>query len=50
MAKVRNCYNESCECNVNGAYCEADEVFIGDDGMCWTYYPKIEKEKDDLEV
>ena len=50
MSRVRKCYNENCECNIDGAYCEADEIVISDYGVCESYCPKIEKEKDDLEV
>ena len=42
MATVRKCYQENCECNVDGIYCDACEVIIGDGGVCETYCPKIE--------
>ena len=44
MANVRKCYNESCECNVYGAYCDATEIVISDGGVCETYYPKSEEQ------
>jgi hypothetical protein len=47
MAAVKKCYNENCECNVDGAYCDACEVTIGDDGMCETYFPKIKANTED---
>lgn len=42
MATVKKCYQVSCECNVDGAYCDACEVVISVDGVCETYWPKIE--------
>lgn len=34
MAVVRKCYNKDCECNIDGAYCGADEIIISEDGAC----------------
>ena len=42
MATIRKCYNETCECNVEGAYCDACEIIISDSGMCESYYPRAE--------
>ena len=47
MARVRKCYNESCEYNVDGAYCDACEITISDDGVCESYFPKTEEEIDE---
>lgn len=51
MSRIRKCYNANCECNLNGGYCEADEVIIGSGGVCETFCPRIEdvsaEEEDD---
>lgn len=43
MATVRKCYEETCECNVDGLYCDAYEVIIGCNGNCVTYCEKDEE-------
>lgn len=48
MRKVRHCYNVTCECNYDGAYCEAAEISIGSDGMCCTYAPKPDLKEESL--
>lgn len=40
MATVRKCYRGDCECNVEGAYCDACEVIVGTAGDCLTYTQK----------
>jgi hypothetical protein len=47
MVNVRKCFNENCECNVDGVYCEASEIVIDHYGMCGAYYPKSEEQDDD---
>lgn len=42
MATVRKCYEETCECNVDGLYCDASEIIIGANGYCVTYCEKDE--------
>ena len=49
MANVRKCYNESCECNVYGTYCDASEIVIGDGGVCETCYPKSDLSENEEE-
>ena len=46
MSRVRKCYNESCECNVDGAYCDACEITISEYGVCESYCPKLEEKND----
>ena len=46
MASVRKCYNEECECNVEGIYCDACEITISDCGICESFFPKIKEEID----
>ena len=45
MANVRKCYNESCEFNIDGVYCDAYEIVLGDEGICETCYPKSDEEE-----
>lgn len=49
MSVVRKCHNESCECNVGGAYCDACEITISESGVCESFCPRIESagNKDD---
>lgn len=42
MSVVRKCHNKSCECNIDGAYCDACEITIGEGGVCESFYPRIE--------
>jgi hypothetical protein len=43
MSTIRKCHNENCENNVEGAYCNACEVVISEDGVCESYYPKTKE-------
>ena len=45
MPCIRRCRNENCECNVDGCYCDAVEVELNEDGVCETFYPKLEVEE-----
>ena len=45
MSQVRKCYNENCENNYMGAYCECCEITIDENGCCYNYFPKQEEEK-----
>jgi hypothetical protein len=47
MARVRKCYNENCECNIDGAYCDSCEIIISDGGVCESYCPKIEEDNEE---
>lgn len=47
MATVRKCYQEDCECNIDGAYCDACEVIIGTNGDCLTYCQKCEENENE---
>lgn len=46
MSQVRKCYNENCENNYMGAYCECCEITIDENGYCCSYFPKQEEEKE----
>ena len=46
MSQVRKCYNENCENNYMGAYCECCEITIDENGCCCSYFPKQEEEKE----
>lgn len=47
MPSIRTCWNDRCEYNCNGCYCDAPEVEIGTDGSCLTFEEKdIYKEVD----
>ena len=47
MSQVRKCYNENCENNYMGAYCECCEITIGENGCCYNYFPRQEKENEE---
>ena len=40
MANIRRCYNEKCEYNIDGTYCDVPEIVIGADGCCEDFRPK----------
>ena len=46
MANIRRCYNEKCEYNCYGTYCDLDEIVIDADGCCEDFRPKENKEAD----
>ena len=46
MANLRRCYNSNCEYNCYGTYCDLDEIEIGDDGCCWDFKQKENKESE----
>lgn len=50
MGQVRKCYNENCENNYMGAYCECCEITIDENGCCCSYFPKQEEENKEREV
>lgn len=43
MSQVRKCYNETCESNYMGGYCECCEITIDENGWCSNYFPKDEE-------
>lgn len=45
MSHVRKCYNENCENNYMGAYCECFVIIIDENGCCCSYFPKEEIEE-----
>lgn len=49
MSQVRKCYNENCENNYMGAYCECCEITIDENGCCDNYFPKQEEENEENE-
>lgn len=49
MSQVRKCYNENCENNYMGAYCECCEITIDENGCCCSYFPKQEEENEEHE-
>ena len=46
MANIRRCYNQNCEYNCYGTYCDLDEIVIDADGCCDDFRPKENEEKD----
>ena len=49
MGQVRKCYNENCENNYMGAYCECCEITIDENGCCCSYFPKQEEKNGENE-
>ena len=47
FGQVRKCYNENCENNYMGAYCECCEITIDENGCCCSYCPKQEEENEE---
>ena len=47
MATVRKCYQEDCEYNVGGVYCDACEIIIGSSGYCESYCEKDEEDENE---
>jgi hypothetical protein len=37
MASIRDCWNDACEYNRGGCYCDAWDVEISTDGRCLTF-------------
>lgn len=48
MSRIGKCYNENCEYNIDGVYCDAYEVILSEDGVCETYC--FSTKNDDEEV
>ena len=44
MTNIKRCYNENCECNIDGCYCDGIDIIIGSEGCCESFVPKIENE------
>ena len=49
MANIRRCYNENCECNIDGCYCDGVDIVIGSDGYCEDFVPKKSNDSNDGE-
>ena len=49
MANIRRCYNENCECNIDGVYCDGVDIVIGADGCCEDFVPKKSNDGNDGE-
>ena len=47
MSVVGKCYKADCEHNLNGIYCECDEIDIDENGCCTCYFPKKSEGADD---
>ena len=46
MANIRRCYNEKCEYNIDGSYCDGFDIVIDSDGFCEDFRPKENEVKD----
>ncbi len=50
MPCIKTCWNNSCEYNRSGCYCDSYDIEIGTDGSCQTFLEKdIYKELDRTE-
>ena len=50
MANIKRCYNENCECNVDGCYCDGIDIIIGSEGCCESFIPKIIDNEEEKEI
>ena len=46
MSNIRRCYNEKCEYNIDGSYCDGVDIVIDSDGCCEDFRPKENEVKD----
>ena len=43
MPSIMSCWNEACEYNRGGCYCDADDIEIDFDDTCLTFEQKLEE-------
>ena len=48
MPNIRRCYNENCEYNLYGSYCDCVDITIGSDGGCEDFREKKSEGKEDV--
>jgi hypothetical protein len=47
MANIRRCYNENCQWNIDGSYCDGVDIVIDSDGCCEDFQQKESEELED---